>query len=200
MYSIPYHRCPDFRPISDVIPGNQSAANPVSFDLAPAWGPDLARIRSIITASIGLVQEAEWSPSIQAAVIAAFESGAPAFVNTVEAVRGLTVPAVMALRAGLIRELPKVPGTNNPDDTAQVPITSGFDFSRICGAVPAMALHVAMKIMEISEKAEVDPRIFAQPSGSGGTGTPAATATTVPSAPATSRRRGTAGKPSPVAK
>ncbi len=200
MHKIPYHRFPNFRPGIDLIPGNDAADNPVEFDLAPAWGPDLARIRSIVTASIGLTQDAEWSAQIQNMVIAAFETGAPAFVNTVEAVRGLTIPAAMALRAGLIQEMPKVPGTLTPDYDQHVPVTSGLAFSKICGAVPAMALIVAMKIMEISAKTEVDPRFFVQPSGSGATAMPAATATGAGSAPSTSRRRGTAGKGSRKAK
>jgi hypothetical protein len=196
-YDIPYHRHPGFRPPNDLLPGNDSSENPVEFDLAPAWGGDLARIRSIMSASIGLVNENDWSPATQAAVIAAFETGAPAYVNTVEAVRGLTIPAAMAFRAGLITDLPKVPGTLNPDPAAKVAVTTGVAFSRICGAVPAMALAVAMKIMEISAKSEAivaDSRFFVQPSGSGGTGTPEAAATTAGSARPTPRRRGTAGK------
>jgi len=193
-FDIPYHRHPGFRPINDLVPGNDNADNPVEFDLAPAWGADLARIKSIVLASLGLTQTSDWSPEIQAAVIAAFDSGAKAFVNTVEAIRGLTIPAVMAVRAGLLVEVPKVPGTLTPDPGAKVPVTTGLAFSLICGAVPAMALHVATKIAEISQKTEVDPRFFVQPSGSGGTVTRDTPATTAGSAPATSRRRGTAGK------
>jgi hypothetical protein len=192
-YKIPYHQFPDFRPTNDLIPGNQQADNPVSFDLAPAWGPDLARLRSIVAGSMGLVQDQDWSPAVQQAVVAALENGQSAFVNTVTAVRGLTIPAAMALRAGLIGALPLVPGTTDPDPAAAVPVLDGFGFSRICGAVPAMACHVALKIMEISAKSEVDPRLFVQPSGSGGTGTPEATAGTAAPAHRTPRRRGTAG-------
>jgi hypothetical protein len=53
MYHIPYHGHPGFRPLNELVPGNNVADDPVEFDLAPAWGPDLARIRSIITASPG---------------------------------------------------------------------------------------------------------------------------------------------------
>lgn len=202
-YEIPYHRHPNFRPVNDLMPGNAESEDPVEFDLAPAWGADLARIRSIITASLGLVQEQDWGPAIQAAVIASFDTGGAAFVNTIEAVRGLRIPAAMAVRAGLLVEMPKVAGTNKPDYDAKVAITTGLAFSRICGAVPAMAFHVATKIAEISQKAEgvvADSRFFAQPSGSGGTGTSAAPATTAGSARPTSRRRGTAGKPGRTAK
>ncbi len=191
-YQIPYHRSPKFRPTNDLIPGNDKSDNPVEFDLAPAWGADLARIRSIIAGSMGLSQDQDWSPAVQQAVTAALETGGAAFVNTVEAVRGLTVPAAMAVRAGIITAVPVVPGTSTPDPGAPVPVVSGFHFSRICGAVPAMALHVALEIMGISAKSEVDPRLFVQPSGSGGTGTPAATAGPVKGAQRRPRRRGTA--------
>lgn len=195
MYHVPYHRHPGFRPLNALVPGNDVADNPLEFDLAPAWGPDLARIRSIITASLGLSQEADWSDQVQQVVISSFEHGAPAFINTIEAIRGLTIPAGMARRAGLITDanMPVKPGTKQVDADAPVAVTTGYQFSRICGALPAIALHVATKIAEISQKAEgIDPRFFAQPSGSGGNGMQAATAGTAASARRTPRRRGTA--------
>lgn len=195
-YQIPYHRNPGFRPVNDLIPGNATSDNPLEFDLAPAWGPDLARIRSIIHASLGLTQGAEWGDDIQRSVIASFEHGAAAFVNTVEAVRGLTVPAAMAFRAGLITEqdYPTLPGTKTLDHQAQVAVRTGLAFSRICGAVPAMAIHVAMQIAEISAKSEAvqDPRFFGQPSGSGGTVTRQRKRSAARAASRTSRRRETA--------
>lgn len=195
-YDIPYHRHPNFRPVDDLIAGNSNADNPVEFDLVPAWGADLARIRSIVHASMGLVQGAEWGDDIQRSVIASFGHGAPAFINCVEAIRGLTVPAAMGLRAGLIQELPMVPGTTTPNPTMKIPVTTGLAFSKVCGAVAAMALHVAMKIAEISAQGDAiqDGRFFVQPSGSGPTGTPAPSPTTAAAASPTSRRRGTAGK------
>lgn len=198
-YQIPYHR-ETVRPVNDVIPGNTQSDNPVEFDIAPAWGADLARIKSVVFASMGLITEAGWTPELQAAVIGSFETGAAAFVNTVEAIRGLTVPAVMALRAGLISELPRrVPdGGTEPiqDPNAPIPITTGVAFSRICGAVSPMALHVAMKIADLSNRANMDPRFFAQPSGSGIPAMERQTGLTATSAPKRSRRRGTAGNTS----
>jgi hypothetical protein len=201
-YSIPYTRCPGFRPVNDLVPGNEFSDNPVEFDLAPAWGADLARVRSIITASIGLGQNGDWSPEVQKAVISSFEHGAPAFINTIEAVRGLTVPAVMAHRAGIIPSVPHKPGTTTPDYDLQVPIVTGRQFSRVCGAVPAMALNVAIKISQLTSEAQAatDTRFFEQPSGSGGTGTRPRTAGNATAARTTTRRRGTAGKRGKTAK
>lgn len=188
-YQIPYHKhlfkLPDV-----VLPGNSTADNPVEFDLAPAWGADWARIRSIITATIGLSQDGGWSPEMQQMVISAFETGGQAFTNTVEAIRGLTVPMAMALRAGILDALPKGSSLDTP-----VPVTNGFHFTRICGAVPVIALTVASEVAKLSQKQEVDPRLFVQPSGSGGRGKKAARTGTAGSAQRTSRRQGTAANP-----
>jgi len=184
-YAIPYHRH-TFRPVNDQLAGNATADNPVEFDICPAWGADWARIKSIIYASLGLAQDGVWSPEVQHAVIAAFDSGAQAFVNTVEAIRGL-----MAVRAGILPDIPK----GQSADT-QVPVTTGVQFSRICGAVPVIALQVASEIAKLSQEAEaVDPRFFAQPSGSGGRGTKKKRRSTASSARSTSRRQGTAANP-----
>lgn len=195
-YHVPYAR-ETFRPVNDMLPGNETADNPVEFDIVPAWGADLARIKSIVFASAGLVNEFDWSPETQRAVIAAFESGAPAFQNTITAIRGLSIPAIMAVRAGLLPELPlKADGTNMvPDPEAPYQVTTGIAFMRIVGALPAMGLHVASKIAKLSDQAEQDPRFFGQPSGSGGPGkgSPAAGSTAGTALP-TSRRRGTAGR------
>lgn len=202
MYQIPYYR-ETLRPISDVIPGNSEADNPVEFDLSPAWGADLARIKSLVYASLGLVSDTGWTPEIQAAVIAAFETGAPAFINTIEAIRGLTIPAAMAVRAGLLAEIPTSvkPGDSGPtpDYNAPVPVTTGRQFSLICGSVTPMALHVAMKVSELSQRAQVDPRFFVQPSGSGGPGTPGRKATTAGNAARRSKKSGTVASISPAA-
>lgn len=202
-HQIPYHR-DTFRPLSDLVPGNETSDNPVEFDLAPAGGGDLARLKSVVFATTGLVQDGSWTPEVQEAVIRAFETGAPAFVNTVESIRGLTIPAALALRVGIIQELPKhvPPGKAQvePNPEAPIPVVSGLGFAKICGFVPLMAFHVAMKLVALSGKAEaIDPRFFGQPSGSGGPGTAEATNTTAGSVRRRSRRRGTAAGPAPVA-
>ncbi len=186
-----------FRPVNDQIPDNETSDNPVEFDIVPAWGPDLARVKSIVYAAAGLVQDKDWTPETQRAVIAAFETGAPAFLNTVTAIRGLTVPAAMALRAGVIDTLPIKAETGQPDRTAAVAIQNGRSFMRIVGALPAMGLHVAARIAALSNQAEQDPRLFKQPSGSGTPETASqAAGTTVAAARRRSRRRGTAARPS----
>jgi hypothetical protein len=95
------------------------------------------------------------------------------------------------------------PGTTVLVDNyeAPVPVVSGLAFSKICGYVPAMALHVAMRLIDLSAKTEaVDPRFFGQPSGSGGPGTAAVTTSTAGNVQRRSRRRETAGDPAPAAK
>lgn len=188
-FQVPYStdtvRIPDA-----LIPGNENSDNPVEFDIAPAWGPDTARLKSIVMASAGLVDDSgvgQWSPDVQAAVIGGFTTGAPAFVNTVLAIRGLTVPARMALRAGLIAVL--TPG-QTPD--TPIPVLTGADFARLAGALTAQAMFVAMKIISLTGKQDIDPRFFVQPSGSGGIGTPSQPPTTAASVRRTSRRRATA--------
>lgn len=192
-YSQDIYRLPDA-----LSPGNSVTEQPIQFTLEPAWGPDLARIKSVIFATAGLVQFSDWSPDMQNAVTEAFEHGARAFINTITKIEGLTIPALMAKRAGLIPALPTkvVDGQPVPDPQAPVPILDGLAFSKICGSgsVLALSMSVAARIASLSEDAQVDPRFFAQPSGSGGPETRPATATTATAARPTSRRRGTAGK------
>jgi hypothetical protein len=187
-----------YRPDDVLIAGNSVSTFPVEFDICPAEGPDLARIRSILVATAGLVNEQSWSPDMQAAVISAFETGAPAFINTVEAVRGLTIPAAMAKRVGIISEVPThVPqgsSTPVPNTEAPIPITTGLHFSRICGFVnlSALSMQLASKIAELSNRVNVDPRLFVQPSGSGGTTTPGQMPTAVAPAKSQPEGKGTA--------
>lgn len=169
-YQLPYHR-DTFKPSDELIPGNANAADPVEFDLLPAEGPDLARIKSVLVGTAGLVRDDDWSPAVQNAVIGAFETGAKAFDSTVAAVRGLTVPAAMAKRVGIIQEIPTHVPTGGsqpvPNHEAPIPISSGVAFGRICGFMPVLALVVASEIVKLSNKTDVDPRFFVQPSGSG---------------------------------
>lgn len=189
-----------FKPGDEVIPGNSVATFPVEFDLCPAEGPDLARIRSILMATAGLVNEQSWSPDMQAAVISAFETGAPAFINTVEAVRGMTIPAVMAKRVGIINEVPNhvPPGSSTPvpNNDAPIPVTTGLHFSRICGFVNlcALSMQLAAEIAKLSNRTTVDPRLFAQPSGSGGPTTQGQTPTGAALAKSQPEGNGTAAR------
>lgn len=201
-HQIPYST-DTFRPVSDLIPGNETNENPVEFDLVPAEGADLARLKSIMFASAGLVNTSTWTPEMQEAVIRAFETGKAAFIQTIEAIRGLTIPAALAKRVGIIQELPThVPeGTTSPvpNPKAPVPVLHGLSFAKICGFVPAMALHVAMKIVDLSGKAEaIDPRFFGQPSGSGGPGITGQMNGTAGNARQRSRRRRTAASQAPT--
>lgn len=179
-----------FRPSSKILPGNDTAEVPLEFDLVPPWGPDLARVKSLIYATLGLIDAADWRPEVQAAVTRAFDTGAPVFANTITAIRGLTVPAAMAVRAGLLTDLPQtiVDGQARPDHAKPIPITTGQAFSRICGALPALSFQVASELSKLAEQAEraMDPRFFEPPSGSSGTATDVQEAAT---SVATARRR-----------
>lgn len=194
-YQIPYDS-DTFRPDDDLIPGNSKADNPVEFDIVPAGGPDLARLKSILYASAGLTTERVWSPDMQAAVIAAFESGPGVFERCVVGIRGFNVPAALAVRVGLIDKIPvraDDAGAVKPDPKAPVPIHTGAEFAKIVGFQTALALTLAFAIMKISRQVEqLDPRLFAQPSGSPSAETPGGPTGIVPSARKRPGRRGTA--------
>lgn len=181
-----------YRPPNAVIPGNEESTTPVEFDLAPPEGQDLARIKSAALGLGGISVDIPWTAEAQQAVTAALQGGALAFVNTVRAVRNLTVPAGMAVRVGLLaaKDVPQhvpVPGQPPvPDHEAPIPIRTGAEFSRICSFVPPLAMMVANEIADLATATGIDPRFFAPPSGSGGQGMPAATdgsATAVPPPP-----------------
>lgn len=176
-YQIPYES-DTFRPTDDLIPGNGNSDNPVTFEILPAGGPDLARLKSVLYASAGLTSNAVWSSEMQQAVIAAFESGAGVFERCVAAISGFNIPAALAVRVGILPALPvraDDSGKVRPDPKAPVPITAGHEFAKIAGFQTALALSVAFRIMEISRQVEkLDPRLFVPPSGSLSAGTPGA--------------------------
>lgn len=190
-----------YRPPNGVVPGNDDAQLPVEFDLAPAEGPDLARLKSILVATSGLVADMEWTPSVQQIVVSAFQHGAPAFVATVTAVRNLTVPAAMALRVGLIETLPThvPPGGQSPvpNPAAPVPIRTGFEFARVCSFISGVAMAVANEILQITNASGIDARFFEPPSGSGGQEMPGTTAGSANAAQTPPDAPATAGSPGP---
>ncbi len=151
------YRTSTYRPTDDLIPDNSKAAQPVEFDLAPAEGVDLARIKSVIVSNAGLTADG-WSSSVQDAVIRSFETAAAAFVNTIDKVRGLSIPPAMAQRVGL----------PIPEGATEVPIVNGLGFTRVC-LFPEMlplSFQLAAEILKLTNSLTVDPRLFAQPSGS----------------------------------
>lgn len=186
---IPYQRT-TFRP---ELPGS-GPERPVEFDLVPAEGPDLARLKSVLFGSVGLTDGADWSPATQEAVTAALDKGRDAFASTVEAIRHLTVPAALAKRVGLIEELPETvqDGETVPNPDAPIPVRNGREFARICGFVPILAFVVAMEVIALSNKADIDLRFFGSRSGAGGRETSDPTPTTASSARPPRERRATA--------
>ena len=74
---------------SYLLDGNESSDDPLQFDIAPAWGPDAARMRSITTAIEPLSDtNGRWSPAAQEATVQGFELGLPGFIQPVQAARG----------------------------------------------------------------------------------------------------------------
>jgi hypothetical protein len=187
-YHLPF-KGDTFRPLNDVIPGNETDPNPVEFDIVPAEGPDLARLKSIIFADLGLIQDGNWDPSTQESVIRAFETGAPVFIRTVEAIRGLTIPKRLARKVGIVP--PLADGQVDPDPQEPVPVLNGLAFTKVCGYMAALALHVAFKITSLSASLEIDPRFFGQPSGSPGPAKPRRTRGSAKRARNTSAGKGT---------
>lgn len=181
-YQIPYES-DTFKPDNGLIPGNAEADNPVEFDLVPAGGADLARLKSVLYAAAGLANEGGWSPDMQAATVAAFDHGAGVFERTITGIRGYNIPAALAVRVGLLKELPKVAdaeGKVRPDPKAPVPVTNGYEFAKIAGFQTALALSVAFAVMKISKQvADLDPRLFVRPSGLPSAGTPSGQTGTV---------------------
>jgi len=194
-YQIPYESA-TYKPDNALIPGNQESDNPVIFELEPAGGADLARLKSVLWASSGLVSEATWTPDLQAAVIGSFDTGAPVFERCITSIQGLTVPAAMAVRVGLLAAVPvraDGDGKVRPDPKAPVPITTGLQFSKVVGFMTALALSLCFELMKISDQvAKLDTRLFAQPSGSPSTETPGRPTGTVRRARKASGRRETA--------
>lgn len=183
------YRTTTFRPGDELIPDNSTAAVPVEFDLAPAEGVDLARIKSVIVSTAGISADG-WSSAVQDAVIRAFETSAAAFVNTIERVRGLTIPAAMAHRVGL----------PVPEGMTELQILNGLAYTRVC-LFPEMlplSMQLAAEILKLTNSLTVDPRLFAQPSGLQQPATASqgadSNATPVPSTPAGNGTAGSVGK------
>lgn len=177
-YTVPFTETP-YVPHS--IPGNREADRPVRFYLSAAGGADLARLKSILYASGGLSAEVEWSATLQRDVAAAFVHGAELFANTVDAIEGLTVPAGMAIKAGILQSDPAKP----IDRQAPIAIDTGAKFARVCGWLTVLAFEVAMKIAELSREVDADTRFFGSPTTS-----PKTSAASSGSAPGAAKRRG----------
>lgn len=189
-HEIPLTRSP-YKVDDAIIPGNSTSETPVIFHLSPAGGADLARIKSIVVATLGLTHDALWNADTQKTVAAAFQSAPNLFNDTVEEIEHLSVPCWMAKKKLLI------PNDKHKDfkDDAQFPITTGVQFSIICGYVPGMAFVVAMEIAKLSKAAEeMDARFFGRPSGSSGATTRDQKGSSVRRAPKPRAKRGTAAK------
>ncbi len=149
--SIPFTQ-ETYRPLC--VTGNDTATDPVVFELQAVGGVNKARLKSMLIASAGLDEGAAWSPEVQEAVIKSFETGPGVFVEGVRRISGLTVPARMALAVGIM------PSLDGVDPETQIPIKSGYDFSKVSGFWPILAFEIACELSKISGQAEIDPRFF----------------------------------------
>jgi len=201
-YQIPFHR--DVYVLPDqAVPQNSQSQTPVRVTLVPPSGPDLARLKSVVYANTGLMDQVDdnWTREQQLAVISAFETGVPVFINTVLLVENLSVPAGMAKQAGIIPTLPTKPDQEAanqtiPDFDASIQIRTGHEFAMVAGYLPVIAFYVAIRLLALSGKlSNLDARLFAPPGGSGATATPDRTSGAARPARRTkgSRKRATAG-------
>lgn len=177
-YRIPFHRVA-YRP--ETIPGNTESDTPVEVDLSPVGGVELAKAKTLVTAlgTLGLV-DAGWSGAHERTVVEGLKSAPDLFKQGIDAIRGLSVPAAMAVKVGL---LPKVPDGLTPD--SDVPVTTGEQFVRLVPYQTALALELVMRLVKLSTEADIDPRFFASPTTS-----PATRANGSGSAPPAAPRRG----------
>jgi hypothetical protein len=150
--AIPFSR-ETYRPLC--IKGNATSESPTEFDLQAVGGASRARLKSIIIATSGLEHQGDWSPAVQEAVIKAFETGASVFAEGVTKIRGLTAPAALFQRVGLVVDLPK-----GLDPESQIPVTNGVEYSALCGYWPILSFELAMALARVSKQAEIDSRFF----------------------------------------
>lgn len=195
-FTIPFTRN-TFRPPDTIIPGNSTDPAPVEFTLDPAGGADVARISALVYGDIGLILAAGDMSLNSQQIIQALESSRGVFIQTVVAITGLTVPAILAVKVGILQALPKQPNTTVDDPTAKIPISNGAEFDKVAPYMSALAMLVAFEIGKLTTDLDnkADPRFFVPPSGSGRTGTRAKATSTATGARPTSRRRATAGSP-----
>lgn len=163
-HQIPFNE-ETYRPKS--IKGNVDADKPVEFDLSQVGGADLVRLKQIIFAfaAVGMVDD--YTPEVSRNVCEALNAGPGVFIHGIDAIRHFTIPAALAVKAGVLKELGEL------DRKAAVPITTGADFARIVGYQMVLGLELAMEIGRISDEGEMDPRFFGSPITSHKTGSTA---------------------------
>lgn len=172
-----------FRP--KTIEGNETALDPVEFDLSAVQGPSLALLKGLMFGSAFLSFSMQPSEKDLQSAAAGLASAGPAFVEGVDAVRGLTIPDNLARRLGLRK-------ADDPS-TAPFAVTTGPQFARVAMVDPALGFEVGFKIVLMSEQhgAGIDPRLFGLPTTSPANDSPSSG--TVRGARRTNGRAGIAG-------
>lgn len=144
-----------YRPLA--IKGNADSDRPVEFDLSQVGDTDQARVKSLITAFDELNFSKQWNADIQKRVVACLREGRQVFVNGIDAIRNLTVPYKLAVKAGLA-----APGDERK---APVAITNGHEFAAIAAYQQVLAIEIAMQIGKLCKEGDIDPRFFGLPAG-----------------------------------
>lgn len=162
-----------FRPT--VFKDNDTSPQPVEFELSQVDSAEQLRLKGMLFALASLAAAGvrdpktglvpvPWTPELEQASTAALRAGRTVFEQGVDAVRNLTVPARLAVKAGILASLPE----NLPADQA-VPIATGEHFGKVAAFLPTLAFEVAQKIADLCDEGYIDPRFFEPRSISPGT-------------------------------
>ena len=153
--------------VDELIGGNSTDPNPARVTIQPANGSDLAQLRSMMFAIESIQKGGAWTSQMQKAMEDAFTHGARVFAAVVISMENYSIPALMAHRCGLLPDRP----TTEEARKKQIPITTGIEFSKICGIVSSTAAWIAGQVCILSgDVQKVDDRFFDLGSGSGKAG------------------------------
>jgi hypothetical protein len=151
-YRVPFHQ----ETFTAEVPGDER----VEFDLSAVSSSSLVLLKALMAgmASLAFLRDPGGDETKRASE--QLKSVGPAFVEGVDAVRGLTVPDALARRV-LLRE-------TDSKETDDVPVKTGAQFARVAPYLPAIALQVGFKLIRLSgeEGAGIKPDYFGLCSGS----------------------------------
>jgi hypothetical protein len=168
-YRVPFHQ-ETFRA---EVPGDET----LEFDLSAVSAASLVLLKGLVAGTAHLTFNRNPSGEDITKAASCLKLCGPAFIEGVDAVRGLAVPDALARRV-FLRE-------SDQKDTDDFTIRTGAQFARIAPYLPAVALQIGFKLITMSgeEGAGMKPEYFGLPSGS--PATPASQSGTAAPAPDT---------------